>query len=110
MADVFISHSSKDKEIAEIICNSLEARGIKCWMAPRDIRGGDDWSAAITDAIGSTKVFIVVYSRNSAQSTQVPREIALADSAHSHIIPYKVDDTELSSSFKYYLTSNHWVN
>ena len=110
MADVFISHSSKDKEIAELICNTLEANGIKCWIAPRDIRGGDDWSAAITDAISESKVFIIVYSKNSAQSTQVPREIALADSAHSHIIPYKIDDTELSSSFKYYLTSNHWVN
>lgn len=110
MADVFISHSSKDKEIAEAICSSLEALGIKCWMAPRDIRGGEDWSAAITEAISRSKVFIVVYSKNSAQSTQVPREIALADSAHSHIIPYKVDDTELSASFKYYLTANHWVN
>ena len=52
MADVFISHSSKDKEIAELICNTLEARGIKCRIAPGDIQGGDDWSAAITDAIG----------------------------------------------------------
>ncbi|MGN0657890.1 MAG: TIR domain-containing protein [Ruminiclostridium sp.] len=110
MADVFISHSSKDKEIAEIICNSLEAQGIKCWIAPRDIRGGEDWSAAITDAIRNSKVFIVVFSKNSAQSTQVPREIALADKTHSRIIPYKIDDTELSDSFEYYLTTNHWVN
>ena len=110
MADVFISHSSKDKEIAEIICNSLEAHGIKCWIAPRDICGGEDWSAAITDAIRNSKVFIVVFSKNSAQSTQVPREIALADKTHSRIIPYKIDDTELSDSFEYYLTTNHWVN
>lgn len=110
MYDVFISHSSKDKDIAELICRVLESNGIRCWIAPRDITGGDDWSASITNAIGSTKVFIVIYSENSASSTQVPKEIALADSAHSHIIPYKLDDTELSASFKYYLTTNHWVN
>lgn len=110
MYDVFISHSSKDKDIAELICRVLESNGIRCWIAPRDISGGDDWSASITNAIGSTKVFVVIYSQNSAASTQVPKEIALADSAHSHIIPYKLDDTELSASFKYYLTTNHWVN
>ncbi len=110
MYDVFISHSSKDKDIAELICRVLESNGIRCWIAPRDISGGDDWSASITNAISSTKVFIVIYSENSAASTQVPKEIALADSAHSHIIPYKLDDTELSASFKYYLTTNHWVN
>ena len=110
MYDVFISHSSKDKQIADLICEVLEANGIRCWIAPRDIVGGDDWSASITNAISNTKVFIVIYSQNSAASTQVPKEIALADSAHSHIIPYKLDDTELSASFKYYLTTNHWVN
>lgn len=110
MSDVFISHSSKDREIADIVCNALEANGISCWIAPRDIPGGADWSAAIADAIGASKVFIIIYSHNSAESAQVPRELALADSAHSHIIPYKVDDTELTAGFKYYLLSNHWVN
>ena len=110
MSDVFISHSSKDREIADIVCNALEANGISCWIAPRDIPGGADWSAAIADAIGASKVFIIIYSHNSAESSQVPRELALADSAHSHIIPYKVDDTELSAGYKYYLLSSHWVN
>ena len=35
--DVFISHSSKDKPIADAICANLEGTGIRCWIAPRDI-------------------------------------------------------------------------
>ena len=35
--NVFISHSSHDKEIANAICHYLEDGGIRCWIAPRDI-------------------------------------------------------------------------
>ena len=38
--DAFISYSSKDKTIADAVCARLEARGIRCWIAPRDVRPG----------------------------------------------------------------------
>lgn len=38
--DVFISHSAKDKEAAHGLCAGLEARGLRCWIAPRDIVPG----------------------------------------------------------------------
>ena len=41
--DVFISHSSKDKQTADAICHYLEQNGIRCWIAPRDILPGEDW-------------------------------------------------------------------
>lgn len=110
MADVFISHSSKDKEIANLICEALESNGIKCWIAPRDIEPGADWSARIAAAIHNTKVFIIIYSKNSASSSQVPREITLAGSSNAVIIPYKADDAQLTPNFEYYLMSSHWVN
>ena len=34
--DVFISHSQKDKPIADGICAKLQATGVRCWIAPRD--------------------------------------------------------------------------
>ncbi|WP_423948599.1 toll/interleukin-1 receptor domain-containing protein, partial [Candidatus Binatus sp.] len=36
--DVFISHSARDKPYADAICAKLESRGIRCWIAPRDVR------------------------------------------------------------------------
>jgi len=40
MKSVFISHSSKDKAIADVIVYSLEQEGISVWIAPRDIPDG----------------------------------------------------------------------
>lgn len=54
---VFISHSQKDKAIADIICSSLEQAGIDCWIAPRDIPYGTDWAGEIADAIKASKIF-----------------------------------------------------
>ncbi|MBP5493609.1 MAG: toll/interleukin-1 receptor domain-containing protein, partial [Lachnospiraceae bacterium] len=35
--DVFISYSSKNKNVADAIVAEFESSGIKCWYAPRDI-------------------------------------------------------------------------
>ncbi len=109
MADVFISHSSKDKVIADKMCQELEARGLKCWIAPRDITPGSEWAVAISDAIATIKVMVVIYSANSAASTQVPKELGLADKRNKFIIPYKIDDMELTGAFDYYLAGAHWI-
>jgi hypothetical protein len=41
--DVFISYSSKDKPTADAVCATLEANGIHCWIAPREVVPGSDW-------------------------------------------------------------------
>jgi hypothetical protein len=56
--DVFISHSSKDKDIANTVCEKLEENDIKCWIAPRDIQPGDDWSTTIIRAIKKSKIMV----------------------------------------------------
>ena len=109
MADVFISHSSKDKEIADKVCAALEAKGLKCWIAPRDIVPGSEWAVAISNAIAEIKAMVVIYSENSQQSTQVPKEIALAEKRGKCILPYKIDATELTGAFEYYLSGSHWI-
>ncbi len=109
MADVFISHSSIDKEVADRICRELEAKGLKCWIAPRDIVPGSEWAVAISNAIAEIKAMVVIYSENSQQSTQVPKEIALAEKRGKSILPYKIDDTELTGAFEYYLSGSHWI-
>src|SRR5215213_1012674 len=49
--DIFISHSSRDKPAADAVCAALERAGLRCWIAPRDIVPGTDWSAAIVDGL-----------------------------------------------------------
>ena len=54
--DVFISHSARDKPYADAMCAKLESRGIRCWIAPRDIRPGMEWGAAILAHNGTVPV------------------------------------------------------
>lgn len=109
MADIFISYSTKDREYAEKLCEIIEDSGYSCWMAPRNIVPGDDWATAINNAITGAKAFIVIYSENSSNSSQVPKEIGLASARRISIIPYKIDDTPLRGDFEYYLLASHWV-
>ena len=110
MSDVFLSHSSKDKPIADKVCDFLEGKGLSCWIAPRNIVPGSDWAASISTAVTTCKVFLLIYSANSAVSDQVARELSLAESAQGvFVVPYKVDNTELTGAFQYYLTGSHWV-
>ena len=110
MSDVFISHSSKDAEVAEKVCDYLESKGLSCWMAPRNIVPGANWAASISNAITNTKVFLIIYSENSASSKQVEREMSLAEASKDVVVvPYTIDGTKLNGSFMYYLTGAHWV-
>lgn len=66
--DVFISYSTKDKVIADAICANLENRGIRCWIAPRDILPGKKWGGSIIEAIERSKILVLVLSSNSNKS------------------------------------------
>jgi hypothetical protein len=70
-SDVFVSHSSKDREAADAVSRALESRGIRCWMAPRDIRPGANWGESILEAIGKVKMMVLLLSANANASPQV---------------------------------------
>ena len=109
--DVFISYSSRQKNIADAICHVLEEHNIKCWMAPRDIPVGEKYAAVITRAIKESKLVVLVFSEMSAVSPWVESEINIAFSNRKPILPYKVDDAKLSDYDEFYLMLNnrHWI-
>ena len=49
--DVFISYGHEDKLVADAACARLEARGIRCWIAPRDLLAGQSYPEAIATAL-----------------------------------------------------------
>ena len=107
MAHVFISHSSKDKQIADALCNKLESSGISCWMVPRDIPPGIAWGQAIVQAIRNCQLMILVFSENANHSDHVQRELELAAGRHLSILPFAIEDVQLSDSFAFYLGIQH---
>ena len=102
--DVFISYSANDNNIAETVCNALESRDIKCWIAPRDVVPGTEWAEAVVDAIDSSRVIVLILSSSSNNSPQVIREVSRAANHRIPIIPFRIDDVSLSKAME--LSSN----
>src|ERR1700704_1334721 len=108
--DVFVSYSSKDKASADVICQRLESEGVICWIAPRDVDAGTDWTERIIQAIDSCPVFVLVFSENANQSDHVRREVAKACSSRLAVIPVRIANTVPSSSLAYFLGTVHWLD
>jgi hypothetical protein len=108
--DVFISHSSKDKVMADAICAGLEARGIRCWIAPRDVLPGVEWTKSIVDAISNCKLFLLVLTDNSNHSLQAVKEVDCALNHERIVLPFRLEDVKPTGSMEYYLSSIHWLD
>ena len=107
---VFISHSSKDKEVAGEVCQFLEAHGVSCWIAPRNVTPGKNYGAAIVDAIDECGVFVLILSGESNQSGQVVREVERAAAANAVIIPFRIENIQPSRDLEFYVSSSHWLD
>jgi TIR domain len=106
--DVFISYSSNDKPIADGICASLEAAGIRCWIAPRDLVRNRDARKATERAIAHSRVLVLVFSAHANASDEITRELYLATQANAVLIPVKIDDTAPVLEKQYYLGRPQW--
>jgi TolB-like protein/Tfp pilus assembly protein PilF len=107
---VFISHSSKDKEIADVICRHLESQEIPCWMAPRNIEYGSDWTEAIMRGICACRVFVLIFSENANNSGHVRREVAKASSLELVVIPFRIQEVLPKTGLAYFLETVHWLD
>ncbi|WP_296893920.1 TIR domain-containing protein [uncultured Methanobrevibacter sp.] len=90
--DVFICYSSKNLEIANMICYVLEQNNLKCWIARRDIILGTNFHQDIHDAIESTKIIVLIFS-NSCNGDYIKNQIYAAYSNNKPFIIFRVDDT-----------------
>jgi TIR domain len=108
--DVFISHSSADKRAADAACALLEARGIKCWIAPRDIRPGSDWGESIITAIEQTRVMLLLLSKKANSSPQIRREVERAVNRSIIIIPVRLENVTPGRSLEFFLSTSHWMD
>jgi TIR domain len=108
--DVFISHSSLDGRMATAVCAGLEASGLRCWMAPRDIAPGQAWGASIVHALDTCPVMVLVLTAQANASRHVVREVERADGKLARIITFRVHDVPLNPSLEYFLSADHWFD
>ena len=110
MSDVFISYSQPDRDCAHEMVARLEAQGVKCWIAPRDIAPSADWAAEIIDAITAARVMVLIFSASSNQSPQVRREVERAVHKGVSILPFRIENVLPSKSLEFFLSSQHWMD
>src|SRR5215467_4856127 len=108
--DVFVSHSVKDKVVAEMIVARLEADLVTCWIAPRDVVPGADWGESIIDAIEPSRIMILIFSRNADASPQIKREVERAVNKGVYIIPFRIDDIPPTKSLEYFISTSQWMD
>jgi hypothetical protein len=108
--DVFISHSTSNRPVANAVCAALESIGIRCWIAPRDVMPGRSYSGEITRAIQQSRAFVLIFSEHSNNSEQVLREVQLAANSRLHIVQFRIDAVVPSDDLEYYLSGPHWLD
>jgi uncharacterized RDD family membrane protein YckC len=107
---VFVCYASEDREVAERVCSTLEAQGVECWIAPRNVTPGMDYAAAIIEAISDSRVLVLVFSEHANQSPHVRREVERASSRGVGIVPFRIDDVPLSPVLEYFISGTQWLD
>ncbi len=109
-ATTFLSHSSKDSPLAHELCAALEARGIPCWIAPRDLRIGESWALGCVHGLEECNSFLLLASDHALASEEVISEVALAHRRRKSIYTVLVPPAKVRGEIDFYLSRLHWLN
>jgi TolB-like protein len=109
-ARVFISYASQDAAVANKLCAALEAAALPCWIAPRDVRAGESYAAAIVQAINSCRMLVLVLSKSAIDSSHVLREVERASTKNRPVLSIRMDTTPLPPDLEYFLSANQWLD
>lgn len=99
----FISYSSTDQGFAERLYADLQARGVRCWYAPEDMKTGDVIRSRIDEAIQVHDKLLLVLSQHSVESSWVEKEVETAFEKERqqkrHVLfPVRLDDVVMQTS------------
>jgi TolB-like protein len=106
---VFISYASQDAAVSGALVEALERHGVRCWIAPRDVKAGAQYADAIIRAISGAKFIVLVLSESAIASSHVSREIERASSKKRPIIALRIDAAPLTPALEYFLSESQWV-
>lgn len=107
---VFISYSSKDVVLANKIVAYLEQQGYPCWIAPRNIASGYDYTDMINDAIQDCRAVVLIVSEKAVQSQWVKKELSTAVSYNKPILPFRISHVELTGGLQFLLNNVQWID
>ncbi len=99
----FLSYSDKDKDFTERLHNDLQAKGVRVWYAPEDLKIGDKFRMEIDQAIRLYDKLMVVLSDNSIASDWVESEVEAAfekerEQGKTVLFPLRLDDAVMETN------------
>jgi pSer/pThr/pTyr-binding forkhead associated (FHA) protein len=107
--DVFISHSSGDKKMADAICEFLEAKGVPCWIAPRNILPGEEWGDSILRGIQTCRIMVLIFSKAANDSGPVRSEVDRAVNGKKILIPFRIENVAPTGAMEFHIGRRHWL-
>jgi hypothetical protein len=76
--EVFLSHSSKDRIVAERIAAVLRGHGVPVWYSESNLIGAQQWHDEIGQALERCDWFLIILSPQAIRSIWVKRELVYA--------------------------------
>jgi tetratricopeptide (TPR) repeat protein len=110
LLSAFISHAKADEKKADAIAKALESKGLKCWIAPRDVKPGRSYGDEIIRGIESTRSFVLVLSKSSNDSAFVAREVERAVSKKKPIFAVRLADVQPAPSLELFISGTQWID
>lgn len=110
LAKVFVSHATTDRDAALKIVAFLEARGIPCWIAPRDVPAGAEYGDALMSAIETSRAVLLVLSEHANESAFVRKEMERAVSRAKPIVPVRIRQVAPTGALELFISSAQWID
>ena len=98
----FISYSHKDEDFAKRLWEGLQAKNVRCWYAPHDMKIGDKIRLTIDYSIRIHDKLLLILSEHSVESDWVEHEVEHAldiekEKKKNVLCPVKVDEAVMES-------------
>ncbi|HUE62955.1 MAG TPA: TIR domain-containing protein [Rhizomicrobium sp.] len=107
--EIFISYRRSDEAWAKLLYSQLRAEGVEAWYDAL-VGAGEDWRSATARALEESNIFVLLFSENAAQSSDIAKELAAAVLEKKLIVPVRLQNIAPKGAFLYELASRNWVN
>jgi hypothetical protein len=82
---VFISHASRDRELAKRLTKELSEEGFHVWNPDDEIYPGDNWAKKFGQALEESELMVVLWTRNAFESAErLERDVQYALTSTSY--------------------------
>ncbi len=107
--EIFISYRRVDQVWARRLHDQLRAQGVEPWYDAH-VGAGEDWRIATAKALEDSRIFVLLFSENAAQSSDIAKELAAAVLEKKLIVPVRLQNIAPKGAFLYELASRNWIN